>query len=200
MRLIYIFTFLCLLSACICKHPARQEEFCPEDTISATTIDSIKHTSLQQSDTVERITFSENAEISVYNKIFSVQAENKYWKVELTFVEDSINTICKSYTDTTFYFPMHDIKLHIKSKCSSEPINRDIHITRELFSFLGIYNLEKYNLVTCKPITSTKDDIEVEITIGIPDSGMFEIANLTISDEKMFMQYVDHPEPGEEDW
>ncbi len=199
MRLICIFTLLCLLTACTSKHIEKQEESRPEDSIAVSAIDSIKHASLQQNDIDEQIGFSQNAEISIYNRILSGQAENKYWEVELSLEQDSINTICKSYTDTTFYFPMHNIKLHIKSKCSSEPIDRDIYITRELFSFLGVYNLEKYDLITCKPLTSTKDDIKVEIAIGIPDTGMFEIANLTIGNEKMFMQYVDHPEPGE-DW
>lgn len=207
LRLIFIFTLLCLLAAC----GGRQVEKHAEDGVKdSTTIllvaDSLATTNISpQLVTVEdTLEFNPQAEVALYSKVFEAKTECEYWLVNLTLEKDGELTVGEPYqpvgVDSVLYAysPLYKAHITITDKRKSKDNVRNIYITREMLNNvydLGVEILPEFDFVTCN--TDSYTEKTINFTCSMTKTGTDWVMNYGCTIGVDYIKIFQSPYPGE---
>lgn len=172
MRLIYIITLLCLLTACGGRQVAEKPD---EDKLNdSSAISSITdllvttNESTQPMAVEDTLEFTPKAEVALYAKKFNAKTECDYWIVDLALEKDGDLTVSEPYDpiDSTkiAYTPLYKLHVTITDKRKKEDNIRNIYITREMLN--NIWNIEsdifqEFDFVSGSAVSYTKDIVNL---------------------------------------
>lgn len=170
MRLIYIITLLCLLTACGGRQVAEKPD---EDKLNdSSAISSITdllvttNESTQPMAVEDTLEFTPKAEVALYSKQFNAKTECEYWLVNLSLEKDRDLKVSEPYdpSDSTkiAHTPLYKIHITLTDKRKSSDNIKNIYITREMLNnIIGLDSniLEEFDVTDCTSITYTKNSV-----------------------------------------